>query len=592
MTPQKHSAPGAGSHSRRSRRRPRRPLRDQRTTTKQELSQGEKPQKTLRIIPIGGCDEVGQNMTVFEYGDDIVIVDMGVMFPEEEQPGVDFIIPNIGYFKGKEKRIRGIVITHAHFDHIGAISYLAQKIGNPPIYATRLTSAIIKKRHEEFKTQPLNLINMNPNEPLRLGAFTIEPFYESHNIPDSVGLIIHTPQGIVVHTGDFKIDLEPIGTTAGDIAKIATLADKNVLALLADSTSAGKPGHQLSESDIVKTLETIVRDADGRIIIGLFSTLLARIQQLLWIAERHGRKVSIEGFSMKSIVEIARELKYMEVPKGIIVETRDLIKLPPEKQMVLCTGSMGQERAVLMRIANKEHRLLSVEPSDTIVFSSSVIPGTERSVQRLKDNLARQGAFIIHYQMMDVHSGGHACAEDIKLMIKLINPQYHIPIHGNYSMLVDNGRIAERIGIPKDHILIPENGRVIAFDKRGGRLTTERVPSERVMVDGLGVGDVSEVVLRDRKQLADDGMLVVIVTLDRKTGKLITSPDLISRGFVHLKESKQLIEQVRKKVRALATSANDSKHQGGAVEGYLKARIRDDIGQFLFKKIERRPMIL
>ncbi|MDP3770891.1 MAG: ribonuclease J [bacterium] len=547
---------------------------------------------TLRCIPIGGCDEVGKNMTILEYGDDIIIMDMGVMFPEEDQPGVDFIIPNIGYLHGKERNIRGIVITHGHFDHIGAISYLAPRIGNPPIFATPLPLAIIKKRHDEFRTQPLRLNAIHPGEDIQLGCFRIESFYESHNIPDSIGLIVHTPFGIVVNTGDFKFDLAPLGTTPGDIAKIAALADKHVLALLSDSTAAEKPGHQISESDITKTLDGIVKDASGRIIVGLFSTLLSRIQQLFWIAEKYNRKVAIEGFSMKATIEIAHELRYMQYPKGIIVETRDLLRLPPAQQMILCTGSMGQERAALMRIANREHRLVSIEPKDTVIFSSSVIPGNERSVQRLKDNLARQGAEVIHYQMMDVHSGGHGLQDDLKLMIKLVNPRYFIPIHGNYSFLVAHGKLAVQVGIPREQVFIPENGRVIEFDAQGGRLTNERVPAEHVMVDGLGVGDVSEVVLRDRKQLAADGMLVIIVTIEGKTGKIVANPAIISHGFVYLEKSKELIEVVRRMVTQIVEQSGGSQATGGPNAVYLRSKIRDEIGQFLFQKMERRPMVL
>ncbi|MFH1098886.1 MAG: ribonuclease J [Candidatus Uhrbacteria bacterium] len=547
---------------------------------------------TLRLITIGGCDEVGKNMTVLEYGEDIIIMDMGVMFPEEDQPGVDFIIPNIAYLKGKEHRIRGIFITHAHFDHIGAISYLAPQLGNPPIYATKLTCAIIKKRHEEFQQQPLRLNLIQPGETIVAGCFQVDAFYESHNIPDSVGLIVQTPRGIIVNTGDFKFDLAPRGTTPGDIAKIASLADKNVLALLSDSTAAERPGHQISESEITETLDQIVKGAKGRIIVGLFSTLLARIQQLFWIAEKHNRKVGIEGFSMRTNVEIAHELKYMEYPRGLIVETRDLVKLPPERQLILCTGAMGQERAALMRIVNREHQIIEIEPGDMVIFSSSVIPGTERSVQRLKDNLARQGAEVIHYQMMDVHSGGHGLQEDLKLMIKLVNPRYFIPIHGNYSFLVMHGKLAQQVGIPKERVLIPENGRVITFDEKIGRLTDERVPAAHVMVDGLGVGDVSEIVLRDRKQLADGGMLVVIVAIERETGKLVTNPDIISRGFVHLKESKQLVEAVRQNVREIVERSAQGQMRSGPLDMLLRSKIRDEIGQFLFQKTERRPMIL
>ncbi|MBI2483298.1 ribonuclease J [Candidatus Uhrbacteria bacterium] len=546
----------------------------------------------LRVIPIGGCDEVGKNMTILEYGNDILIMDMGVMFPEEDMPGVDFIIPNIKYLKGKEKNIRGICITHGHFDHIGAVSYLAPRLGNPPIFGTPLTLALIKKRHEEFRVQPLRLHPIHPGEQIQLGCFRVEAFYESHNIPDSVGLIVQTPHGIVVNTGDFKFDLAPLGTTPGDIAKVAALADKHVLALLSDSTAAEKPGHQISESEITKTLDQIVKDSPGRIIVGLFSTLLSRIQQLLWIAEKHNRKVAIEGFSMKTNIEIARELRYMQYPKGLIIETAELLKLPPEHQMFLVTGAMGQDRAALMRIANREHQLLEIEPGDTVIFSSSVIPGTERSVQRLKDNVARQGANVIHYQMMDVHSGGHGLQDDLKLMIKLVNPQYFIPVHGNYSFLVTHGKLAQQVGIPKENVLIPENGRVITFDRTGGRMTNERVPAEHVMVDGLGVGDVSEVVLRDRQQLAEDGMLVIIATIERETGALATNPDLISRGFVHLKESKPLLEVVRQKVREIVESSGDAKSRSGPIEPYLRTKIRDEIGNFLFQKTERRPMIL
>jgi len=531
-------------------------------------------------------------MTVLEYGDDLLIMDMGVQFPEEDMPGVDFVIPNIGYLRGKEQRIRGIVITHAHFDHIGAISYLAPRLGNPPIFATKLSLAIIKKRHEEFQMPPLRLNVIQPGDVLQLGHFRVESFFESHNIPDSIGLIVHTPLGIVVNTGDFKFDLAPIGTTPGDIAKIAALADKHVLALLSDSTAAERPGHQISESEITKTLDQIVKDAKGRIVVGLFSTLLARIQQLFWIAEKHNRKVAIEGFSMKTNIEIAHELRYLQYPKGLIVETRDLLRLPPEQQMILCTGAMGQERAALMRIANREHRLVEVEPGDTIIFSSSVIPGNERSVQRLKDNLARQGAEVIHYQMMDVHSGGHGLQDDLKLMIKLVNPRYLIPIHGNYSFLVAHGKLALQVGMPREHVIIPENGRVIEFSAAGGKLTNERVPSEYVMVDGLGVGDVSEIVLRDRKQLADDGMLVVIVTIEGKSGKLVTNPDIISRGFVYLKESKELIEAIRRMVTGIVEQSGGSQAKTGPNDVYLRGKIRDEIGQFLFHKTQRRPMVL
>lgn len=547
------------------------------------------------MIPLGGCEEIGKNMTVIEWlppgrPSEIIIVDLGLKFPEEDQPGIDYIIPDTSYLRGREKNIKGVLISHGHYDHIGAIPHLAPKLGNPPIFGTALTLGIIRKRQEDYKgVPPLRLQEIKAGENIKLGVFTVEPFFESHNIPDAVGLIIHTPYGPLVYTGDFKFDFGHNGAPSQDIAKIAVLSDRGVLALLSDSTGAESPGRQLSETDIAGTLDDIFQKTKGRLIVGTFSSLLSRVQQIITLAEKYGRKVAPDGYSMKTNIELAHQLGYLKFNKSTLINVEHSLDLPADRTVILCTGAQGEGRAVLMRIANREHRFLRVVRGDTIVFSSSVIPGNERMVQRLKDSLARQGAEVIHYQMMDVHAGGHGKQEDLKLMIKLVSPRYFIPIHGNYSFLVQHAKLAAGLGIPQERIFVPENGQVIEFDKRGGKITNRKVPVENVMVDGLGVGDVSQVVLRDRQVLASEGIVVVIATVDGRTGQLVTSPDIISRGFVYLRESKQLIEEVRRKVKKIL---HDKDPKSGPIESYLKDKIRNNIGQFLFTKTERRPMII
>ncbi len=545
----------------------------------------------LQVMVLGGCEEVGRNMTLVEYGNDIILIDMGLQFPEEDMPGIDYIIPNIEYLKGKEKNIRGVVITHGHYDHIGAIPHLMPKLGNPPLYTTKLALGIIKKRQEDFSRTmefPAHSVDIEKDE-IQLGCFRIEFFRVDHNIPDSMGLIIHTPEGIVVHTGDFKIDHNPSGE-AGDIAKIAKLHDKNVLLLMSDSTNAQSPGFQISEKEIQGTLEQILLSAKGRIIIGTFASMLNRIKQVLEIAEKTGHKVLIEGFSMKNNVEIAQNLGYIKASRGVLLENvNQALGVPKNKLIIMCTGAQGENKAALMRIANREHRYFSIEAGDMVIFSSSVIPGNERTVQRLKDMLYREGAKVIHYQMMDIHAGGHAKQEDLKLVLRLVNPRYFMPIEGNHYFLKIHAELAESVGIDPKNIFVADNGQVAEFQKGKGKLTNKHVPTDYVFVDGLGVGDVSSIVLRDRRMMSEDGMLVVIATIDAKSGALIGSPDIISRGFIYLKENKEIIDQTRTKVKNILR-AHDPKAATNDV--YIKNKIRDDIGQFLFSKTNRRPMIL
>lgn len=544
----------------------------------------------LRIIPLGGLEEVGRNMTVFEYGRDIVIVDMGLQFPEEDMPGIDYIIPNADYLRGKEKNIRGVIITHGHYDHIGAIPHLIPKLGNPPIYATELTRGIIAKRQEEYKN-PITIKTVKKIDRLKLGVFDIEFFHVNHTIPDAVGVVVGTPVGTVVVTGDFKFDHSPVGDAPADIGKIARIGSEGVLALLSDSTDSQTPGYSLSESTIRKNLDEIFEQTEGRIIAATFAALISRIQQLIQLSEKHGRKVAIDGYSMRTNVEIARTLGYLDVKKQTLIPVNEVNDYSDNKVTIICTGAQGEDKAVLMRIVNNEHRFVKIHKNDTIIFSSSVVPGNERTVQGLKDGLYRKDAKVIHSEMLDVHAGGHARQEDLKMMINLLRPKYLIPAHGHYYMRRLHGELAESVGMKPENIFIGDNGQVIEFDYRGsGKLTEEKAPSSYVMVDGLGVGDIGQVVLRDRQVLARDGMFTIVTIIDSKTKRVIGEPQVTSRGFIYVKENFDLVNATKKKVKEVvyhATSKNEKVNWS-----YVKDEIRDVVGQFLYSKTERRPMVL
>jgi ribonuclease J len=544
----------------------------------------------LKIMVVGGNEEVGRNMTILEYNNDIIIVDLGLQFPEDDMPGIDYIIPNIEYLKDKKKNIRGLFITHAHFDHIGGIPHLMEPLGNPTIYSSDLSLAIIAKRQDDYQNAPkLNMQSVKPTDTIQAGCFKVSFFGVSHNIPTSMGLIIDTPLGKIVHSGDFKLDLNESGDTGTDIRRITQLGKENVLAAMVDSTNASQTGHQISESEIQVNLDEIIKNAPGRLIMGTFASLLARVQQIISAAERFDKKIIIEGYSMKTNVEIAKALGYLTIKRGTIIDVKDIEKYPKNKIVIVCTGAQGEDRAVLMRIANNEHKSLKIGQGDTIVFSSSVIPGNERAVQRLKDSLYRQGAEVIHYQMMDVHAGGHAKAEDLKFFISLVKPKYFIPIEGNHSFLRLNAKNAMAVGIKPENIFVADNGQIIEFTAKGGVLTNKKIPTDYVFVDGLGVGDISNIVLRDRQMMAEDGMIVIIATIRTLTGELVQNPDLISRGFIYMKENKKLVEDTRKKVRDLL---KDYTPNNAANDTYIKDKIRNEIGKFLYQKTERRPMVL
>ncbi|MDD3607619.1 MAG: ribonuclease J [Candidatus Moranbacteria bacterium] len=548
--------------------------------------------KSLRIIPLGGLEEIGRNMTVFEYGDDIIIVDCGLMFPEEEMMGIDYIVPNIEYLKDKTKNIRGIIITHGHFDHIGAIPHLVPALGNPPIYATELTRAMILKRQEDYKgVAPLNVKTIRKIDRLSLGAFKVEFFHVNHSIPDAVGLVIRTPVGAIVHTGDFKFDHSPVGDVPADISKIARIGAEGILALMSDSTDSQVEGYSVSESKIRDELDKIFADSKGRIITATFASLVSRIQQVAELSEKHGRKLAVDGYSMKNNFEIARQLGYINAKKSTFIDIKEVNNYPDSRVAIMCTGAQGEGNAVLMRIVNGEHRYVQIHHGDTVLFSSSVIPGNERTVQGLMDTLYKKGAEVINYKMMDIHSGGHARAEDLKMMINLIRPQYLIPVHGTYYMLKIHGKLGEAVGLKPENILIGQNGRIIEFDYRGnGKITNEQVPSSYVMVDGLGVGDVGNVVLRDRQLLAKDGMFTIITIVDKKKKEVVGEPQITSRGFIYVKENFDLVNATKKQVKKIIGQSTSSDAEPNW--DYIKNNIRDEVGRFLFQKTQRRPMIL
>lgn len=554
----------------------------------------------VRIVPLGGLEEVGRNMMYMEYVDpksahngDIVIIDMGLQFPEDNMPGIDYIVPNIESLLPKRKHIKGVIITHAHYDHIGAIPHLLPELGKDiPLYATDLTLAIIKKRQEDFRpSHALNLNEISSDTALKLGVFEITFFGVSHNVPASVGVVLHTPVGVLVHTGDFKLDVKSDIAGKLEMEKIKALGEtEKVRVLMSDSTNARETGHQFSETDIQVEMETIIKNAKGRLIIGTFASLLGRLNEIVQLAERYKKKVVIEGRSMRNNIEIARRLGYMKFDEKNIIRAEESSKYPPEKIIVLATGAQGEDRAALMRIANRQHRSLQIQPGDTVVFSSSVIPGNERSVQSLTDKLYREGAEVINYRMLDIHAGGHAKQEDLKLMIELVKPQFLMPIEGNHSFLRMHAKVGLRAGLKPEQIIVADNGQVVEVTKELVMLTKEYVPSSYVMVDGLGVGDVKEVVLRDRQMLSEDGIFVAIVIVDSETLKVRNSPDIISRGFVYLRESKELLQQTRGIIRKVVEETAGKMSPVNWT--YVKDTLRERLGEFLFSKTKRRPMVL
>lgn len=544
----------------------------------------------LRVIPLGGLEEVGANMMAYEFGEDIIIVDCGFAFPDETTPGIDYIIPETKYLEDRKKNIRAMFITHGHMDHIGAIPYLLAKLGDPPIYTMPLSAGMIKKRLEEFNLQgrvKLNALSVDDTVPV--GNFTIKFFSVNHNIPDSVGLSINTPIGQIIHTGDWKFDHTPINERVTDFHKISTFGGQGVLALMSDSTNATKAGYCLSEREIGASIERIFAEAKGRIIFASFSSLISRMQQVMDFAAKHNRKVIVTGRSMVNTLETALSLGYLKIQPKIIIKSEQASKYPDNQILVLTTGAQGEEASQLARMSRGEHRSIKIKTGDTVVISSSPIPGNERSIVAVLDNLTRQGATVIYNKVLDIHTSGHAQQEELKLMMQLTKPKFFVPIHGEHHMLAAHSKLAQSIGMDANNCFLLGNGSVLEFNANGeAKVLNEKVEAGYVFVDGLGVGDVGEVVIRDRQVMAQDGMFVIISTVNRATGKLVNAPEILSRGFVYMKNNDELLREVKHEIRKMIESGG----KGEANFADLRQQIRDNVGEYLFQKTQRRPMIL
>ena len=549
---------------------------------------------TLKIIPLGGQEEVGRNMTVFEYGQDIVILDMGIQFPEENMPGIDYIIPNTTYLQGKEKNIRAVIFSHGHLDHIGAAPILLKKLGYPLVIGRNLTVALIKKRLEDYEKNSVGKLRVSliksVQDKIQLGNFKLSFFEVEHSIMDAIGMILQTPVGTVIHPGDWTMNKNPVGEKELSYKHLADLPQPKILMLESLGATDTRPNHT-TEAEMYANLEKLIRESNGKVIIGTFSSQIKRIGHILEYARTIGKKVALDGFSMKANIEIAKELGYIKIDRSTMIPINDVNKYPENKIIVVCTGAQGEGNAVLSRIVAGDHRFIKMRLHDTIIFSSSVIPGNERTIQRLKDNLYRQCDNVIHTDIMDVHTSGHCHAENIKEIIRQIKPDYFLPVYANHFILKEAAKLALSIGMSKTNIFILDNGSVLEFSNQAvPKLYAKKVPTNYVFVDGLGVGDVGEVVLKDRQTLSEDGMFVVIAIVDRKTGKIQGSPDIISRGFVYLRESKDLLRVTRRRVIDIIDKTAGS---GGAVNWtYVKEEIRNKIGDFLYQQTERRPMVL
>ncbi len=541
----------------------------------------------LRVIPLGGYGEIGRNMTVFEYGDDLVVVDCGVSFPEEEMLGVDLVLPDITYLREHANRVKALLITHGHEDHVGAIPYLLPQI-DAPIYATRLTMGLLQvklKEHRLLDHARLNVIQ--PGDSIDLGAFKAEFYRVSHSIPDAVGIALHTPVGTVIHSGDYKFDHTPVDNLPTDFARLASLGEHGVLLLLADSTRTETPGYTPSERVISATFDKIFAEAPGRIIVSTFASLISRVQQVIDAATLYGRKVTFVGRSMVNNVQISLELGYLTAAPGVLIKAEEIHSYRDDELTICTTGAQGEPTSGLTRMANNDHRQITIKKGDTIIVSASPIPGNEKLIGRTIDNLFRLGATVLYHGIADVHVSGHAAQEEQKLLIRLVKPKYFMPMHGEFRHLIHHANLAEHMGIPASNIMVVEDGQVVEVSRDDIR-KAEKVSAGYIYVDGLGVGDVGEVVLRDRRLLSRDGVAIVVVTVDKQTGKIIAGPDIISRGFVYMRNSEELIESARQHVLHAMES-------GGAEMSewtFVQTRLRDILSRYFYDQTRRRPMIL
>ena len=544
----------------------------------------------IRIIPLGGLQEIGKNLTVIEYNDDMIAVDCGLAFPEEDMLGVDLVIPDVTYLEQNAHRLKGIFLTHGHEDHIGAIPYVLRSV-QTPIYGTKLTLGIIKNKLEEHSLPfAADLRTVNAGDTVRAGALNVEFIRVNHSIADACCLAIHTPLGTIVHTGDFKLDITPIQGEMMNITRLGELGNKGVLMLLCESTNAERAGFTPSEKTVGRSLEYIfTSNPDKRIVVATFSSNVHRVQQIINISAEHGRKVAITGRSMLNIVGAAVELGYMDVPKGVLVDMADIKRFKPEQLTLITTGSQGEPMSALYRMAYSDHNQVTLGQGDLVVLSSSAIPGNEKLVGRVINELSRNGVEVLHDSAMEVHVSGHACQEELKLMQALTKPKYFMPIHGECRHLAANRELALEMGMDSRNIFISEIGKVLEIDAKGARFAGT-VPAGQVLVDGYGVGDVGNIVLRDRRHLAQDGLIVVVATVDDEHRMVLSGPDVVSRGFVYVRENEELMEEAKQVVKRSLESALNSRDRGDRMR--LKTRVRDDLSKFLYQKTGRKPMIL
>lgn len=544
----------------------------------------------LRIIPLGGLNEIGKNMTVIEYGDDIIVVDCGLGFPDEDMLGIDLVIPDITYLENNRDKIRGIFLTHGHEDHIGALPYVLRSI-NPPVYGTRLTLGIVKNKLTEFSLPwDVRFNEVSAGDTIKAGVFSVEFIRVNHSIADACCLAIGTPRGMIVHTGDFKLDLTPIEGEMMNITRLGELGKKGVLLLMCESTNAERPGYTPSERKVGQSMEYIFStNEDKRIVVATFSSNVHRVQQIIDISARHGRRVAVTGRSMINIVNAAAELGYMNIPSGVLVDINDIKRFKPEQLTLITTGSQGEPMSALYRMAYSDHSQVTLGYNDLVVLSSSAIPGNEKTVSRVINELSRRGVHVLHDSSMEVHVSGHACQEELKLMQALTKPKYFMPIHGEYRHMSANRDIALSLGMESNNIFISEIGKVLEIDRKGARWA-ETVQAGNVLVDGYSVGDIGNIVLRDRKHLAEDGLVVVVASVDLSDKILVSGPEVVSRGFVYVRESEELMDEVREV--AISSLYEGIYGRGKVDKVQLKNRVRDDVSKFLMSKTRRKPMVL
>lgn len=544
----------------------------------------------IRIIPLGGLNEIGKNMTLIECGKDIIVVDCGMAFPDDDMPGVDYVIPDVQYLMKNKDRVAAIFLTHGHEDHIGALPYVLREL-NVPVYGTRMTLGIVVNKLREFHlAKTAKLMQVAAGDTVKIGSLSVEYIHTNHSIADSAALAIHTPCGVIFHTGDFKIDVSPIDGDMIDLARIGEIGKEGVLALLSDSTGAEKPGTSMSESKVGISLNEIFRRADKkRIIVATFASNVHRVQQIINLAAQYGRRVAVSGRSMITVLEAAMQLGYTKVPKGVLIDIDKIKKIPPEQLVVITTGSQGEPMSALYRMAYSEHKVVEINDRDLVIVSATAIPGNEKPVGNMVNELFRSGAEVVYESHNGIHASGHACQDELRMMLNLVRPKFFMPVHGEYRHLCRHASLAEGMGMDKENIVVASIGDIIEFDRNSAKIVGT-VPSGRVLVDGLGVGDVGNVVLRDRKHLAQDGLIVAVAVVDSKTGNLLTEPEIVTRGFVYIRENEELMATMKKLVGDAILRVGKGKQSDFVYNA--KNKVRDDLDKYIFDQTMRKPMIL